>query len=566
MDFCPDSPSFRSRAALASFGVFIAALILYIPTGAPGLWWGDGPELASAAYCLGIPHEPGYPFYILTSHGLIRLFGGLLEPIRVMALYSAVMLAAAAALMVRLVAAVREAKTSSTIVIAAGVALMMAFARTTWEHATFAEVYPLTLLMATILIALSWRQPESIRRTAALAYALGLASTNHYSILDVYPLAGVRILQGIFRSPRRGRAFAIALASYVIPLTLYLYLLIRAQADPILNESNPSSFAGLLKFLSARRYADFAQHQIIGMGHNFSRWLEWWGLEWLPKSIGPTAAISIGAILIALASAGLVRLALRRPVFGFGLLCSIAATLAYSLFYSIPDIQGYFLVALPAALIGWLECADLVASRVRMPRAAAFVPAALALAAVCFNFRDVNLANDRTPQHFARAILGGITPGGVVIIGGDSFFTLLYEQIVHHRRPDVAIFPIDWFYAPWHHPYMAGKPPSPIHFDISRRTVANDLQFTRDMINGVILPAHRAHRRVYCVFSKLSTLEQFFTRRPVISLPISDPDRMNYVLAFPQMDEIEPNPKLTPLSKAEVNAAIDRRLGITRKK
>src|SRR5690606_8739669 len=68
---------------------------------------------------------------------------------------------------------------------------VLALARTAWDHATFPEVYPLTLLLALAILLLAWNRREQRpggARAAAIGALLGLATLNHYSIAALYPL------------------------------------------------------------------------------------------------------------------------------------------------------------------------------------------------------------------------------------------------------------------------------------------------------------------------------------------------------------------------------------------
>ncbi len=57
----------------SSFLVFILIFCVYIRTVSPYLQAGDSAEMAAASISLGIPHQPSYPLYVLTSHLITKL-------------------------------------------------------------------------------------------------------------------------------------------------------------------------------------------------------------------------------------------------------------------------------------------------------------------------------------------------------------------------------------------------------------------------------------------------------------------------------------------------------------
>ena len=78
-----------------------AVLLVYLATAAPCAWWGDGLELACAAWTLGIPHPTGYPLYTVTGHVWMHLLGRL-DPGRALTLYNTVCLTLAGGMLIGL--------------------------------------------------------------------------------------------------------------------------------------------------------------------------------------------------------------------------------------------------------------------------------------------------------------------------------------------------------------------------------------------------------------------------------------------------------------------------------
>ena len=195
----------------------------------------------------------------------------------------------------------------------------------------------------------------------------------------------------------RRSAFQLAVfALAFLPLLAgYLYIPLRARANPAINFGDPATFEGFLWTLRGGDYAAMNALRAEWMGKlaldGLARWLFWWGRQAMPESLlieggepGKSATLQAGLVLAALAALGCALIAARRRAFGAGLLAMLGATLAFSVFYRIPDIDAYFLPALPAAGLGWLELGRRAAERLRPAPAlawAALIPAALLCAA-----------------------------------------------------------------------------------------------------------------------------------------------------------------------------------------
>ncbi|MBI3735586.1 DUF2723 domain-containing protein, partial [Candidatus Sumerlaeota bacterium] len=158
------SASSRRMDLFLTIGIGGAIFLVYLATAAPGAWWGDGLELTCAAKTLGIPHPTGYPLYILIGHLLIQIFGARIEAGRIMTLFSSALCAGGTMILgwtflrfntaepIRPIHSTGSALTGRRALQVCGMMLLLGFSRTLWEHATFAEVYPLTFFISSAII------------------------------------------------------------------------------------------------------------------------------------------------------------------------------------------------------------------------------------------------------------------------------------------------------------------------------------------------------------------------------------------------------------------------------
>lgn len=167
-------PITRQDIAIA-VGVFLAALLLFARTAAPGLLLGDSAEFQTQAYTLGHTHPTGYPVYVLAARTFTSLIPGDLAW-RVN-LFSAVCAAAGLAILYlcgRLLGGWRIA----ALIGPAALAVVPLF----WMHAAIAELYaPAVLLVSIVMFALLMAAAQKDSRWIAGAGLLGGLSLGIHS-------------------------------------------------------------------------------------------------------------------------------------------------------------------------------------------------------------------------------------------------------------------------------------------------------------------------------------------------------------------------------------------------
>lgn len=559
------------------------AFSIYLATAAPGAWWGDGLELSVAAEVLGIPHPPGYPLYTILGHLLLRFAEGA-DPGRAMTLFSAALCAVGAALAGGLAYALlrgagrddegRElpspVERGPAALTALGTTLIVAFSRTVWEHGTFAEVYPLSfvLVCAMTLVAV-W--PEARNQTPGLARVLmlgvlaGLSALNHYSAVAAAPLVVAAVASWGRRRENAGGHVGALVATGAIFLLGYLWIPYRAAANPPLNFGNPDSLGGLLWMLKGGQYGDL---QALRAGNpgvwaaGAQRWLAWWG----GQLIGPghdAVTPSLGGLAVAGAVGGNVLLALRRPVWGWGALAMIAATLGFGMFYLIPDIEGYFLPAIPAAVLGYAELIRRATERAGTPHGRLMVTASVGVAAVLLglgllrlHLREVNKNWDRGPERWAGNVLEALPEDALVLTrqGADSeIYALWYAQMVEKRRPDVSVFGAGFIFSGWYASYFEHDSRPEIPIFVTDRPPGTKAEYDVALVGGVIVPNLR-ERRVFVTYRD-PILEEHFAPRPVAELlPQQYYARTSYTLnpPGPVLYELQRNLQIEPLAETRL--------------
>ena len=247
----------RLAKALIPAGVGLLAFAVYLQTLLPGVGWGDIARFQYVAKVWGIPHRFGYPLYIILS----RLFGYL--PVGDLAyrvnLMSA-LFAALAAVMVYIIVM----RLVDDWVGAASAALSFAFSVELWRQAVVAEVYSLNafLIGAIVLALLGWHQTRKIGLLYLGVGLYALSFGNHLTVVTLLPAVAYLILVTDYRVLLNVKTVAILAGLVLLGALQYLYIIIRANQQPLLNELGPFSWRGWIHWMTRSRF----QGQFFGYG------------------------------------------------------------------------------------------------------------------------------------------------------------------------------------------------------------------------------------------------------------------------------------------------------------
>jgi hypothetical protein len=445
----------------------LIALLIYLLTMASDLSWanygGDGGELITASFTLGVPHPPGYPTYVLLG----KLFSYV--PIGTIAyrynLFSAISVAVAAGFVtasvsILLAKGIPENRTRHKLVpIATG--LLFAFIPLVWGQALIAEVYALNLVF---LAGLVWllSQEKTGRRSLIAGILFGLSLTTHLSSILILPLT-------LFVLPRR--FWPKFLAGTVVGLVPFLFLPLLSNTSSPLIWGESDSLSGWLWLAGARLYRpnimtlpqDEWGSRVVAWGELFLRHFAWYGIP----------LIVIGWLSI-------------RPRFRPLFLITVATVLVYTLYafgYRTNDASVFLLpgILLLVVILGF--------GMNSLGSAALVLPALL----VALNFSGLNIRGDKTVRESALGALNSLPSDSIVMTPGDqTVSTLWYYHFVENIRPDLIIVDQNMFQFDWYRSDLGSRYPSLLHLeadDLPGFVAANQLDRSICQVSLVTPPA-----------------------------------------------------------------------------
>ncbi len=467
---------------------------VYIFTLSPAVGLIDSGELAAGCYMLNILHPTGYPLYTMLGR-LACLVPAAMVANRV-AVLSAVLAACGVGLLLLL--GLRLGVSRS---VAGASALLLGFSFPVWAVSVDVEVYSLTL----VLVLLLWLGAESADRGGPLlilAYLAGLALTNHMSAASAVLGTALTVILAYRRE--LARRIPVLLLMFLLGVSPYLFLVLRAKAGPLFAWGDPYNLERLYWHVTGKQY------QVWMFSESFGE---------ATSNAGRGAALlarSFVYVLIPIVFYGAARLFRQRRNLAIGLALSAVVAFAYAVNYSIPDIESYYLPCLVAlAVFGMVGLEGLMSSVDRRmsnagPAARTIVrhmPWLAGILALLLNFRVAGKQGDYVAYDQAMNTLLSAEQDAIIITDWwDVYSPVFYLQHVEHVRPDVCMIDKELLRRSWYFKYLAQAYPWLV--ERSATEIAQYREYLDQFEHNRLRDAGEIQRRY------VAMLASFVTRNP----------------------------------------------------
>lgn len=421
---------------------FVLPFTLYVLTLAPTVYNLDSAEFTTAAATGGIVRATGYPLYLLLGRAWSWLPIG--DVGYRMNLLSAFCGALTIAFAQRILSRLRVGPWATLAALG-----LLACAPYFWAMSLIAEVYALhtALMAAIILLLLRWAEEPTPRRLALVGLVGGLSIGNHAATVLLVPGAVWYVLVIGPRKALTLRSFLATTGAFLLGLGIYLYLPLLYMTTPSFNyaglydasgafvPANLQTVEGLWWLVSGRTFAgEMFAYQGVELWHEIQRFgVQLWRAFFV-VGIGPGL---LGSIVL-----------LRRDWRLGGMLGLMFALNAwFYIDYRVVDKDTMFL---PTYLIWALWLGVGYQTLLNWVRQGSGAPAqrwkewllrgvmvSVALIALAWNWRLVDLSDDRSARARGEAILRRVEPDALVLGWWDTAPVVEYLQRVEGQRPDV---------------------------------------------------------------------------------------------------------------------------------
>ncbi len=410
-------------------------LAAYLLTLSPTVGLIDSGELAAGCYLLNIVHPTGYPLYTLL--GRLATIVPLATVVNRVAAMSALLTAVGVGLFTLLLLRLGVPQ-----VVAAATVLLLGFSLPVWSVAVDVEVHALTLAILGVLW-LATERAERGRELLFFSFLCGLALTNHMSVASA--VLGAVLCVAIANRFDVRRQLPLLGAMFVLGLSLYLFLVLRTWARPLLAWGNPHNIERLWWHVTGKQY------QV---------WMFSTPVAEVLRNAARGAVLLAQALLyvgVPVAVYGAFRLGRERPGLAAGLGVAALVSFAYAVNYSIPDIDAYYLPCLFVLLV--FAAFGLQALVRRIGRWQTLI-LALPLVALALNARVASRRGDYIALDAAENTLASARANAIILTDFWDFYApSFYLQHVEGVRPDLCIIDKELLRRSWYFGYLARQYP-----------------------------------------------------------------------------------------------------------
>jgi Tfp pilus assembly protein PilF len=409
----------------------LGTLIVYLFTVCPTVYLGDSGELTAAAFCLGIPHNSGYPLYALLG----KLF--CLIPLGNIGFRMNLMSTSFALATIWLVYSIIVKWTRSGLAGFVG-AWFLAFSPLFWFQTVSAEVYTLHAFFVALLlrVLLWWDKEKGFYRLVVLVFLTGLSFGNHLQTVMLAPGVLWVVLCGDRRALLNGKRFLVLSVFFVVALSVYLYLPIRTEAGAAIHWGDPNSWDRFIAHVSGRSHREV---YVLSKG------------LWEYTIRGKEALLVImtqfwGAVIIS--AYGWFKCTAKWRVFW---ILIVAWDLIYTIFLNTISLQITAFM-LPTAIVvailagvglarGLEKVKDLWAHRPAGKKIVEISCCLIPLFVLVFHFDLSNQSKNYTGYEWATNILRTPDEYSTLFLEGDNnLFPVLYLRVAERSREDLHLY------------------------------------------------------------------------------------------------------------------------------
>lgn len=419
---------FTAVVSLVVFALYFATLAPTVLYYSPDNF--DSAHLQVVSYVLGIPSYTGYPTYAMLSHLFTYLpVGDVAWRVNLASALFGAVAVGVLFFVCRKVGAGRFGAVVGTFAFGVGEAV--------WSQAIIAEVYTLHVLFMSLffLTLLAWKNSRKDKLLVLAAFLGGLAMTNHLTSIFLVPSAAAFVFCVDRPKVFDARLVSKSAGAFILGLSPYLYLPIRASMNPPLVDAgpggNPATLPGFLDLVSG---GDFKGAMFVfGPVELVGRMLLYAGH--LVQNLNPA--------LLVLSFIGVIALR-RRDKASVALLgCVYIFNLAYALEYDIEDLEIYFVptylvlcVFLSVGVGSAGRWAERRAANTRLPKLVGAAMFFAVLLPVPFAYASVDRSDDFLGREIIETVAAETEPDSTILYHGR---TLHYMQIVEGRREDITL-------------------------------------------------------------------------------------------------------------------------------
>ncbi len=438
---------------------FFIPFIVYVITLAPTVSWIDSDELTTASALLKIAHPTGYPLFTILGKLFTLLPTG--DEAYSLNLMSAFISSAAVFILFNLMlflinnfritgsdkSVLNNLPENAVLNICLASSLLFAFSKTFWDNANVVEVYSLHSFFIILLIFLFLKaiSSDTNRKSGNLnnasdkywilfSFVLGLSFANHMTTIFLFPGFIFLFISEFGFNKNLLKRLTILLIPFFLALTLYVYLIVRADSSMI-SWGHTNTFDNFVAHITGRQYDTAMFRSAADLKIQLSRFFEKY----------PEEFVYLNVILII---PGLIQLfRMSRKLFYFTVILFVTCILTASN-YTIYDIYSYYLLSSVVTSV-WIGFGIIYVINIfsSFKKQLSYVIILIFFLPLSYNFAENDKSRDYMVKDYVFNLFNSASENSIVITNYNPTY---YFQYVKKVRPDIIFINRDYMYNKWY--------------------------------------------------------------------------------------------------------------------
>lgn len=436
---------------------FLISYIVYYNTLAPTVNFIDSGELAAVGSTLGIAHPTGYPLFTLLGYLFsklplnwliikkLNLMSATFSSLGIFLFYHFLTL-----LITKLPNKNKIVKESYVYVVCATSALILGFSKTYWSQSTSIEVYSLHIFFISLILYYSLRiilssngnegmSQFNLRIFLMLFFVLGLSFSNHMTTILLLPGVMYLIFLVFKLKDLRKKYLIHGFILFLIGVSNYLYLMIRASQEPFFNWGNPTNLERLFWHVSGKQYRVWIFSSFESARKQFEYYISNFNNEF-------------NIIFIIIGILGAYHLfRFDKKLFTFFIILFFTC-IGYSINYDIHDIDSYFLLSYFVFAI-WVGVGLIyMLNKFRNKKLILSLISMLTLIPLILNYKQCDESKNFLVVDYMKNVFNSVADSSIIISYQWDYFisASYYYQEVENYRKDVIVIDKELLRRSWY--------------------------------------------------------------------------------------------------------------------
>ncbi len=436
---------FSQLEIIVSFLCGVISFVVYAFTSAHSIVFTDNGELLGVMSTFGVPHPTGSPLFMLFAGVWNATIGYVTSTIWSKNLFSSFIVSLGIftlhLCLLRLVDEdlLKKYNPYYRYIVSSSIVLMIAFSISTWEIATFLEIYSIQFFAFSVVFLsfIHWSKKPSIQNSFLVTYLSSLAVLSHSSMVFFAIAINVILIIYNLKQEKNYKHILVSVVLAMFAGSVYAVPILRSFSEVPFNWGEISrSFDAFYYHISGKQF----QVWMFESEETFFSNALFFGKELLLSTLG------IGVLLSGI---GLFYLWKKNTLIVLVSLFYFVIALPFVFSYGIPDIKSYFVVPIALfSILGGMTLFQWLVTKQWL----AMVVFLLPCISIGYFWNDVEQQNNSLVEDYTHILIDQIPKNSIILSSQWDYFcsAFWFKQKIEGIRTDIVLIEKELLRRTWY--------------------------------------------------------------------------------------------------------------------